>query len=297
MKFALRDDDLNYFFTPEIIKEYYDKIWDFCPVSMSAVPFIKGNWPEEIEKAKKIGPGFINEAYLRHLIEDNRVFPIHENIELVSYINDQIKKRRVYITIHGIHHRNEDDEIPQFKDNFGFGAEFYTSRDLTNELKNAIGYLEKTFSQSIKVFTPPQNGLNNNGLNAVLNNNLCLCADFPSIKRLDTLTLFGLNNYVKYSLFKLKNRKHIYPFVITNRRISIVNHQRLQPGIDIARIKNEIDFAHAHNGLFVLSTHSYGFNYLMEKGNITMGDAMIEIVNYAKQLSNVEFVNLNQIFE
>jgi hypothetical protein len=49
MKFAIRDDDLNYFFNPEVIENNYRDIWDICSISMSVVPFIKGNRPYWLE--------------------------------------------------------------------------------------------------------------------------------------------------------------------------------------------------------------------------------------------------------
>jgi predicted deacetylase len=295
--FALRDDDLNFYYSPSMIEEYYKFIWDICPISMSVVPFIKGNWLKLVNEAERMGPGVESSEYLNELLSNNEIFPIHKNLELVEFIKEQMALNRIYLTIHAIHHRNEDRVIPQFKTNFGSGAEFYTNRDLTADLENAISYLEQIFKQKIDVFTPPQNQINSLGFRAVLNNDLAICADLPSIKRFNTLKLFGIKHYSKYFLYKLKNRKSLYPFVIKNGSLSIVAHQRLQPGIDINKIKKEIDLAHENNGVFVLSTHSYGFNYKMKKGNQNMGEALIDIIQYAKEKPGIDFVNLKQIFK
>lgn len=297
MKFALRDDDLNFFFSPSMIEEYYKFIWDICPISMSVVPFIKGNWLKLVDEAERMGPGVQSSEYLSKLFSDNEIFPIHKNVQLVEFIKEQMAFNRIYLTIHAIHHRNEDSVIPQFKTNYGSGAEFYTNRDLTADLENAINYLEQTFNQNIEVFTPPQNKINSLGIRAVLNNDLAICADLPGIRSIDALKLFGIKQYSKYVLFKVKNRKTLYPFVIKNGRLSIVAHQRLQPGIDIEKIKQEIDYAHENNGVFVLSTHIYAFNYKMKKGNQNMGEALIDIIEYAKEKPGIDFVNLKQIFK
>ena len=53
MLFAIRDDDLNYFYNPNDIERWYHGIWDKCPISMSVVPFIKGNWPKLVAEAEK----------------------------------------------------------------------------------------------------------------------------------------------------------------------------------------------------------------------------------------------------
>jgi len=297
MKFALRDDDLNFFFSPSMIEDYYKFIWDICPISMSVVPFIKGNWLKLVDEAERMGPGVQSSEYLNELLSDNEIFPIHKNMELVEFIKEQMVFNRIYLTIHAIHHRNEDSVIPQFKTNHGIGAEFYTNRDLTFDLKNAVGYLEQTFNQRIEVFTPPQNVINIMGIKAVLNNDLAICADLPSVRSVDTLKLFGINHYCRYLIHKVKNRKNLYPFVINNGCYSIVAHQRLQPGTDIKKIKHEIDYAHVNNGVFVLSTHSYGFNHKMKIGNLNMGEALLEIIEYTRQKSGIEFVKLGSVFE
>ncbi|MBM3453683.1 MAG: hypothetical protein FJX80_00895 [Bacteroidetes bacterium] len=296
MKFALRDDDLNYFFSPSMIEEYYKFIWDICPISMSVVPFIKGDWLKLVDEAERMGPGVQNSENLKKLLSDNEIFPIHKNLELVDFIKKEMSFNRIYITIHAIHHRNEDNVMPQCKTNFGIGAEFYTNRDLTLDLKKAISYLEQSFNQKIEVFTPPQNMINSMGIMAVLNNDLAICADLPSVRSLETLKFFGIKQYCNYLLFKVKNRKNIYPFVIQNNRLSIVAHQRLQPGTDLKRIKEEIDYAHTNNGIFVLSTHCYAFNYKMKNGDQNMGEALIDIIKYAKKKPGIDFINLKQIF-
>jgi hypothetical protein len=38
--------------------------------------------------------------------------------ELVSYIKNKIDENKVYLTIHAIHHRNEDKKLPEFENNF-----------------------------------------------------------------------------------------------------------------------------------------------------------------------------------
>lgn len=297
MKFALRDDDLNYFFSPSMIEKYYKSIWDFCPVSMSVVPFIKGNWPRWLKEAEKMGPGYVDEDYLKGRLADNEVYPIHKNSELVAFVKDKIVGGNIYLTIHAIHHRNEDEVIPQFKNNYGYGAEFYTNRNLSMELEKAIEYIEKTFNQKIDVFTPPQNLLSDKGLNAVLNNRLAICADLPGVKNINSMKLLGINNYIKYFIFKLRKRNNIFPHVIKNDRLSLVAHQRLQPGSDISKIKREIDLASEQNGVFVLSTHSYAFDYPMKSETKKMGEVLIDIIEYAKEKPHIEFLNLNKIFE
>jgi predicted deacetylase len=297
MKFALRDDDLNYFYTPCDIENNYNEIWDICPVSMSVVPFMKGNWPKNVKDAEKRGPGNLNKQILKKLISNNNIYPIGDNNELVDFIKQKIVSKKIHLTSHGIHHRNEDDITPQLSGNFGFGAEFFTNRDLTEELSKAIIYLEETFGQSIEVFTPPQNLYSKIGLKAIVNNNLALCADLLNFKSIDTLKLIGLKNYIKILLFKVFNRGSIYPYLIVNNKFKLINHHRLQPGTDILKLYSKLDETYNKNGVFVLSTHSYAFDYEMKNSKESMGKVLKEIVAYAATKENIEFVNLKQIFE
>lgn len=297
MKFALRDDDLNYFFDAKVIENNYRDIWDICPISMSVVPFIKGYWPKIVIEAEERGPGQMADSLIKDLRKDNHIFPIDENIELVEYVKEKVKTNKIYLTIHAIHHRNEDKVMPQFTNNYGFGAEFYTTRDLTLPLSESIKYLENVFEQKIEVFTPPQNKFNMKGLMAVINNNLMVCGDFPSIKDINTIRLFGLMEFVNYFSYKLFYRSSQFPYPILNKQFKMVGHHRLQLGTNIEGLYAALDHAHKSNGVFVISTHSYGFGFKMKNSELTMKDELMRLIDYAKNKGNIEFVNLKQIFE
>ena len=296
MKFAIRDDDLNYFFDPAKIRNDYKDIWNICPISMSAVPFIKGNWPYWVDKFEKLGPGIIADDLIKKIYEDNKVYKLGQNKDLVDFIKDELKKNHIYITLHAIHHRNEDEIIPQFKNNFGVGAEFFTTRDLTQEVSRSINYLEELFGQKIEVFAPPQNLLNEKGVEAILNNKLAIIGSYPSIKNVNTLIRLGLYQYLKYMFFRLNNKGRSYPYPLINRKIKIVNHYSLQPSTDLKKLYQHLEFVHKYNGVFILSTHSYGFDFRMRNSNKTMGQAVKEIIDYASTLKNVQFVNVKDVF-
>lgn len=297
MKFALRDDDLNYFFNPTEIQDWYKDIWDICPVSMSVVPFIKGDWKKYILDAEKNGPGIMSQKWLEELKNDCQVYPIDQNRSLVDFLVKCIAENKIYLTIHGIHHRNEDKLIPQFKNNYGFGAEFYTTRDLSSELKKSIKYLEEIFNQKIEVFTPPQNEINYKGLKSLEQNKLNICADLPAIKNINTFKIFKFFTILKYGYFKMMHYHSEFPYVLEGYKIKLVNHHRLQPGTDINKLYNKLDETYKRNGVFILSTHSYGFNHKMNNGSKTMLEELKDLINYIKIKDGVEFVNLKHIFD
>jgi len=297
MKIAIRDDDLNYFFKPEEIEENYKDIWNICPVSMSVIPFIKGDWPTYIMKLEKIGPGKNYNILLNNIKSNKKIYPIGDNLILINYIKSKIKEKKIYLTIHGIYHLNEDPITPILNNNFGIGAEFYTTRDLTEKLKEAKDYLESIFNQKIEIFIPPQNIVNKNGLNAIINNNLSICGDLPKWNSIYTIKLFGIYNYTKYLLFKLANRKKEYPYTIINNNFKIVGHYRLQPKTDIDILYKEFDRIYSKDWVFVISTHSYAFNYKIIKTGFTIKETLKRFLEYAKNKGNIEFVNLKQIFD
>ena len=300
MKFAIRDDDLNFFFNPNDIEKNIKNIWDICPISMSAVPFIKGNWIKNTKILEDKGPTNITDEIVQKIKKDNEIFDIANNKELVKYIKQKLKEKKIYLTIHAIHHRNEDKILPKLKKNFSIGAEFYTCTDLTNELLIAIKHLENTFDQKIKIFTPPQNIYNKKGFKAILNNGLNMCSYLPSLKNvLLCINIFGLNNYMKYAKYRLFNLGLTapYPYLIKSKKIKIMDHKSLQPGTCLIELYKDFEFVYSKGGNFVLSTHSYAFNYKMNGIDKTMGEVLREFLLFVKSKKNVEFVSLDKIME
>lgn len=302
MNFAIRDDDLNFFYTPKFIEENIKDIWDICPISMSVVPFIKGNWIENTKILEDLGPDNISKEIINKIKEDDVIYDIAENKELVKYIKEKISEKKVYLTIHAIHHRNEDEKLPNIGKNFPIGAEFYTNRDLTSKLSDSVSHLEKIFEQKISVFTPPQNAYSEKGLEAIVNNNLNICGYLPLNKKaiLSSVKMLGIINFCKVLFFKLSlinQRKIPFPKCVKVDKIKIMDHRSLQPGTDVEELYRDFDYTYNNGWDFVLSTHSYGFNIKMQESEKTMGEILKEFLLYVKKKNNVEFVTINKIFE
>jgi len=301
MKFAIRDDDLNYFFTPSFIEHNIKDIWDICPISMSSIPFVKGDWTKNTQILEKLGSNNVTDDIVASILKDNAIYDIAENKELVSYIKEKIKENKIYLTIHAIHHRNEDDNLPSLNNNFSIGAEFYTNRDLTSKLRDAINHLENIFGQKIKIFTPPQNVYNEEGLSAIVKNGLDICGYLPfsKFKVRSSIRMMGFFNFIRVFYFKFMSRSQkkvpYYKYLKVNK-IKIMDHKSLQPGTDIEKLYNDFDYIYKKNGNFVLSTHSYGFNHKMQGSDKTMGEVLKEFLFYVKKKNNVEFVTLDKIF-
>lgn len=291
MKFIIRDDDVSYHFQPEQLEKWYDGIIDICPISICIPPFIKGNFFEGIYRLDH------NIKRSREVWLSDESYKIGDNKELVEYLKTLIKQEKVSIGLHGIRHRNEEEisKIPM-KGNYITGAEFLTQIDYTDSLREAKEYLEKTFDIKINYFTPPQNLINSKGVEAVVNNNLSLCTDLVGTHDWKKwLRFYGFFNTMLIIYYK-KYKHHRYPYVIKHK-VNFIDHTRLQPGKNIEQIKQEFDYVRSKNGIFVLSTHCYGFDYKMEHYDMTMKEALMDILKYSQKFDNVEYTTLYELFK
>lgn len=291
MKFIIRDDDVSYHFQHKQLKEWYSGIVDICPISVCIPPFIKGNFFEGVYRA---------EHGITRSLEERKaddIYKLGDNKELTDYLKSLLKQNLVSIGLHGIHHRNEEDfsQIP-VKGNFITGAEFYTEEDYTDYLHEAKIYLEHVLETDINYFTPPQNLLSSKGLEAIVNNNLSLCTDLVGTHDWRKwLHFYGYWNTMLMLYYK-KFKRHRYPFVV-KKKVKFIDHTRLQPGKSIEQIKQEFDFVRSLDGVFVLSTHCYAFDYKMEHYDMTMKEALMDILHYTQQFDDVEYTTLYELFK
>lgn len=291
MKFILRDDDISFYYDVSTLQRWFDGVIDLVPISICLVPFIKGDqikWREVFESHTLYDEN--------DWLADNKIYGLGENKELVKYIKELISNQKVAISLHGIHHRNEEMEMEVVKNNFIRGAEFNTNRDYSNELKESIYYIESLFGVKINSFTPPQNLINSNGLKALKNNHLNLCSDLISPKKIKLCcNSYGITNWLKLLLYRILYKRK-YPFLISNQ-ISFIDHFRLQPGSDVDKIKKEFKRVYEENGIFVLSTHTYGFDMKMERWEGNMKDALLDVLKYVKMFDGVEFITIDDLFK
>ena len=85
MRFAIRDDDTNFFTSPEEIEFCYKHTWDFCPPSLSVIPFVQGNWREWQDEFYSTG----KIADWDRWEKDDALHPIHENVKLVEFLKEK----------------------------------------------------------------------------------------------------------------------------------------------------------------------------------------------------------------
>ena len=291
MRFAIRDDDTNFFTSPKEIEFCYEHTWDICPPSLSVIPFVQGNWrkwQDEFYFTGKITDWASWE-------KDDEVHPIHENRKLVEFLKEKVAQGKIALTMHGVNHRNKDSQRRPLANNLVHYAEFYTDRDLTDKLKEGKDYLEQLFNQPFTVFTPPQNVITKKGYQAIVNNNLSLVGGGISFMSRQK-TPRWLWELVLWSFFRASNRDQYYPYVINlGKRKEMMVHFPLQEVTQIEHLIEAFNFVKAMDGDFILSTHYHGFpvehRYYKRK---VMKDVYDEFFEYVKK-SGPQFCSVNEM--
>ncbi|SRR5579884_120283 len=233
--FALRDDDTNYFTRPEQLERVYGALWDRVPVSLSVVPFHAST------PSKAIPPEYWS---------GDRVFPLHEHGELVSYLRELLAQGRVAISLHGYSHQN-----------YPHGFEFEVGPDLLGRLQHGRAYLEDLLGTEVSVFVPPHNALSRQGLLAVDRAGLNVLGSFlsfhPARKPWDRTTL---GNYIRVTLYRLRLRrgrraKIVYPFPLRYRNHAELGCHNLVPGVRAETLLAGLAEARRVGGSYCLATH------------------------------------------
>ncbi|MBL7682294.1 MAG: hypothetical protein JNK00_02945 [Flavipsychrobacter sp.] len=295
MRFAIRDDDTNFFTTPAELELCYGDIWhEFAP-TLCLISKVKGNWDKwvhQIYKDKQNTDWATWQA-------DNTPHPIEKNVELVAFLKKKIADRKLDIGYHAKYHRNEDDALPtEMSNNYVRGAEYFTNRNVTDEIKTEVAHLNNQFDCTISVFTPPQNLLSLNGYHCVLNAGLNICGGGISFYKKEK-NITGLINIGKQLAFKLINREADYPKVLKySNHTEIAYHYPLQPSTRLDNLIHDFEMVRKYNGDFVLSTHYVEFNYpMVYDEKITMKEVLMNFLDYISKYKDVQKMSLSQMLK
>lgn len=294
MRFAIRDDDTNFFTTPAELEACYHDIWDEIPVTLSLISKVKGDWKHWIDVVYKQRHNTDWNAWRN----DDTPHPIEDNAELVTFLKEKTKEHRLDLSFHAKYHRNEDAVQPKdMNNNYVHGAEFYTNRDLTNYIKQEVGHLSHLFQYPITVFTPPQNLLSMKGYEAVIDAGLNICGGGITFHKKEK-TPQGLINIAKQGIFKLLHKEADYPHVLHySRHNEIAYHYPLQPTTRLESLINDFEMVRRYDGDFVLSTHYIEFDYpMVYDESITMKQVLLSFLDHVAKYQ-VEKMSLSQLLK
>lgn len=294
MRFAIRDDDTNFFTTPAELENCYADIWDEFQPTLCLISKVKGNWAKWVHQIYRDKQKTDWQAWA----DDNTPHPIENNIALISFLKDKIAANKLDVGYHAMYHRNEDKVLPtEMYNNYVRGAEYYTTRDVTEEIKTEVAHLNKLLNTNISVFTPPQNLLSLNGYNCVLKAGLNICGGGITFYRKQK-NLQGLINIAKQLAFKTINRQSDYPKVLKfSSHSEIAYHYPLQPGTKLNRLIDDFEMVRKYDGDFVLSTHYVEFDYpMVYDEKITMKEVLMQFLDYISKY-NVQKMSLSQMLK
>jgi len=295
MIFSIRDDDTNYFTSPSDLEEAYSSIWEICPVTLFLVPYIKGNWKYWVRERYFNYKNLDFDEYKN----DNKIYPIGENKDLVDFLKNKIKQGQVELGIHGIHHKNLEKNLPQIKSNRVENAEFLTHQNLTQKLAEAKKYLENIFEQTISVFSPPQNLINSNGANAIKKCNLSIVRNRATKKVFQNFHEIGIENSIKilnHSIQKsfFKNSSNQYPNLLKINNTIEIPHYPFQPLTNLNDLKKNLKMIKRNNGIFVISTHYYALQKSFDP-NLNMKSELLTLIKELNDDEGISFVGLNSL--
>lgn len=294
MRFAIRDDDTNFYTRPEDLEACYGDIWNDFPPTLCLISKVKGNWLKWVHQIYKDKHDTDWEAWRN----DNEPHPIEDNKELIGFLKNKIAENKLDIAFHAKYHRNEDPEPPQHRENnYVGGAEFFTTRDLTDDIKEEVKHLEELLKTDISVFTPPQNLLSQQGYRSVINAGLNICGGgIPFYKKEKDLK--GVYNLSRQLIFKSVNRNSDYPCVLKFKNHNeIAYHYPLQPTTRLDSLIYDFDMVRKFNGDFVLSTHYVEFDYpMVYDETITMKKILLDFLHHVNK-HKVQKVTLSEMLK
>ncbi len=263
MKFAIRDDDTNYYTKPEDIERVYKNIWEVVPISLAVVPFVHRN--------SLLGDG-----------KHDDLIPISKNVELVSYLREKINEGKISILLHGYSHFDLDGKF-----------EYDTGRDLYEKTKKGKEYLEELFDVKIRSFVPPHHALSRCGMKAVVDNNLNI-AGTASLHRRFLFDYRYLTNLAKVFAFRLKYGKRPvrYPYVLDFGDHKEVYCYVVVPKITLKELIDALYFTYERGGVFCITGHVSSMSE-----DRTRIQVMKDIVKESRKLADVEYVSVNELFD
>jgi len=253
--FCIRDDDTNFFTTPEDLEHAYGEISQLGPVSLAIIPFCR--------------PG-TNNAVPATFQDRMSTHPLHKNRPLVEYLRDGISRGRFEAMLHGFHHDEEHGK-----------PEFSQGSDLASRVTEGRKYLEDLLGTTIRVFVPPHNTIGRQGLRAIAREGLHLGG---------TAGVRGgwpLTSPTTWSLWcRLYHRRKSgglgVPWVLDLGDHYEIAGNPVTPGSSLQRNEGIFDHALALGGVFCAATHYWELDTSsLDASGLTVGEHLRKLITRA----------------
>ncbi len=253
----IRDDDLSYWTKPEDIEKVYKPLFDKkIKISFATIPFA----------VQMFNAGNFETFYQ----DENSSMPIGQNKDIVEYIREKIDDGLVEIMLHGYNHlysfesqgiiktatyKNlEKSKINNKNIKFIGEYNYQTFHVLNEKTKEGKEYLEDIFRVKIINFVPPSNQINNNGIKAIVNNNLNL-SGVMGRKYNREITLKGLCTYLDRVRFLFQNKGIKYPKIANYGSHKELTGYALTPTTNWDKYEKQLEYCIKNNLPFQIATH------------------------------------------
>lgn len=230
MKFILRDDDACFFTDPTELESVHSPHWNKVPVSIACVPFLKG---------AKVGGGDRNPE------TSDLIYPLGDNMKLVTFLREQQSSGRVSVMLHGWSHENVEGE-----------PEFVNGANLSVKVRDGLRYLEDVLQSDIRTFVPPHNSLSSIGTSAVARERLDIFMAFSHRPSERPFGIDNMANFMRSSLLFLRyRRRRRWPRPYRFRDHRELGSYLINRSTDISEIEEAFWFTHRLGGDFCLAIH------------------------------------------
>ena len=259
MKFTIRDDDLNFFSSPEQIQYWYDDIFEMgIPVGFSAIPFVHTTSDVYVGEGSPEGE-----------------YPIHKNSLLSNYVRSQ---PLIEVLQHGSTHVTNDGVY-----------EYAQKGNLKDATHRGIIELEKAFGKKPKVFVPPHDKLGRTGADAIEATDLNIIRGYE----IETRSYFPRPNelipFLRMEMHRLLNyrdpNRPSFPYILDFG----THKEACSYRIEHSTVFKGLEYASRKNGVFIVVTHLHDFS-------VEKKEKLKLLIRRAQEL-NAEFVYPSNLFE
>jgi len=269
MYFCIRDDDTNFFTTPDDLEHAYGEISQQGPVSLAIIPFCR--------------PG-TNKAVPEKFRDRMSIHPLHKNRALVEYLRERISQGRFEAMLHGFHHDEEHGK-----------PEFAQGSELASRVTEGKKYLEDLLGTTIRVFVPPHNAIGHQGLRAIAREGLHL-GGAAGIKGGWPLT--SLKTWLLW--WKLyhwrKNGGLGVPWILDLEDHYEIAGNAVTPRSSLQRNEAIFEQALAKEGVFCAATHYWELDTpSLEGGAPTVGEQLRKLITRAQSDPRVIWRSVGEI--
>lgn len=248
-KFAVRDDDINFFTEASKLRSIYEPLFHLCKPTLCITPFAGDIYKSVVDKEGQINTKEGRLKFVKEIeINDNNLNYIDENKELILLLKEWLSEDKIGIALHGITHNPTSN---------GYECEV---KEQYKSLEYAKKYLEELLGKEIKVFSAPNNTINRYWKKKVSRLGMDIVLSYGSKPNEVVYSVQSLFSMLKlYFHFIMHGKGVFYPFVLDYKDYSEIASYPQGVKTKLSEVQKNCLFAIKKGGVFVLAIHSYAF--------------------------------------